>query len=585
MNSDNQHPVHWDAQYDVVVVGSGAGAMTAALRAHDQGLSVLVVEKAAEYGGTTAISGGGIWIPCNDQIERLGGSDSPAEALAYLRATVGEDFDPARMEAYLANGPKMVDYLAAQAQTHFQAVVRYPDYYPELEGGKPGYRTMEPASFDAARLGEEFQYLRAPSPATLIAGRIAMTQVEAHTILAKERGWLWLTARLGLGYLADLRWRRRTARDRRLTLGNALVASLRAAMQARGIELWLRAPMRTLLSKDGKVSGLVVEREGASHKIRAKTGVVLGCGGFEADQPMREQYLPSPTCAEWSAAPPINTGDGIRAGQQLGADVALMEHVWGAPTVRVPGEEKQRALFVERAFPRCIMVNGKGLRFVNEAAPYPDIIYAMYADQQRTGANVPAWLIFDAEYRKRYPCGVLLPGSVQPDSKIPEGWLDKVIYRADSLAALATKIGVDGEGLEKSVQRLNQQAAGGEDDDFGKGASLFDRYYGDSNCQPNPCLGPLDKAPFYALRIDAGELGTKGGLRTDASARVLRADGSVIAGLYAIGNTSAALMGKTYPGPGSTIGPAMTFGYIAANHLARQAGRRQPEVIAEVGSY
>lgn len=581
MNNDNTHAVHWDAVYDVVVVGSGAGAMTAALRAHDQGLSVLMVEKAAEYGGTTAISGGGIWIPCNDQIEGLGGSDSRAEAQAYLRATVGEEYDPARMEAYLEQGPRMVGYLAAQAQTYFRAVPRYPDYYPELEGGKPGYRTMEPASFDAARLGEEFQRLRAPSPATLIAGRIAMTQVEAHTILAKEPGWLWLTARLGLGYMADLRWRRRTPRDRRLTLGNALVASLRAAMLARGIELWLQTPMRALHSHDGKVSGVRVERQGRPLNVRAAFGVILGCGGFEANQLMREQYLPSPTRAEWTAAPPINHGDGIRAGLEQGAGVALMSHTWGAPTVHVPGEEKQRALFVERAFPRCIMVNGNGRRFVNEAAPYPDIIYAMYADQQLSGANVPAWLIFDAEYRKRYPCGVLLPGSVQPDSKIPEGWLDKVIYRADSLAALAGKIGVDAAGLEQSVRRLNQQAAQGVDEDFGKGASLFDRYYGDSNCRPNPCLGPLERAPYYALRIDAGELGTKGGLCTDADARVLRPDGSVIEGLYAIGNTSAALMGKTYPGPGSTIGPAMTFGYIAANHLARQVSIEQPDIVTE----
>ncbi|WP_286912871.1 MULTISPECIES: FAD-dependent oxidoreductase [unclassified Pseudomonas] len=583
MNNDNTHAARWDAAYDVVVVGSGAGAMTAALRAHDHGLSVLMVEKAAEYGGTTAISGGGIWVPCNAQIEGLGGSDSPEQARSYLRATVGEDYDPARIDAYLEHGPRMVGYLAARAQTHFHAVARYPDYYPEREGGKPGYRTMEPAVFDAARLGDEFQRLRASSPATLIAGRIAMTQVEAHTIVTKEPGWLWLTARLGLRYLADLRWRRRTPRDRRLTLGNALVASLRAAMQARGIELWLQTPMRSLCSQGGKVTGVVLERQGRAVNVQATAGVILGCGGFEADQLMREQYLPGPTSAQWTAAPPINSGDGIRAGLELGADVALMSHTWGAPTVHVPGEEKQRALFVERAFPRCIMVNGQGQRFVNEAAPYPDIIYAMYADQARNGANVPAWLIFDAEYRKRYPCGVLLPGTVQPDSKIPDGWLDKVIYRADSLAALAAKIGVDAQGLAQSVQRLNQQAVKGVDTDFGKGDSLFDRYYGDSHCRPNPCLGPLERAPYYALRIDAGELGTKGGLRTDAQARVLRPDGSRIEGLYAIGNTSAALMGKTYPGPGSTIGPAMTFGYIAANHLAQAIGQGQPEVAAEAG--
>jgi 3-oxosteroid 1-dehydrogenase len=236
----------------------------------------------------------------------------------------------------------------------------------------------------------------------------------------------------------------------------------------------------------------------------------------------------------------------------------------------MPGEEKQRTLFVERAAPHCVMVNALGRRFVNEAAPYTDIIYAMYADHARTQANVPAWLVFDAQYRKRYPCGVLLPGSVQPDSRIPAGWLDNVIFRADTLAELAAKIGVEARGLAETVQQMNLYAASGVDLEFGKGSNIFDRYYGDTTCKPNPCLGPIERAPFYALRIDAGELGTKGGLRTDAFARVLRADGSVIAGCYAVGNTSAAVMGKTYPGPGSTIGPAMTFAYIASNHIAAE---------------
>ncbi|CAB3787969.1 3-oxosteroid 1-dehydrogenase [Paraburkholderia caffeinitolerans] len=564
----DRHVPAWDATYDVVVVGSGAGAMTAALRAFDQGLSVLIVEKSSVYGGTSAVSGGGIWIPCNDQIAGLGGNDSYDEAITYLRDVVGEDFDPQRIDAYLENGPRMVAWLAQHAQTHFHAVPRYPDYYPDRKGGKPGYRTMEPAAFDASRLGAHFDELRAPSPATLIGGRIAMTQIEAHTILTKQRGWLRLTARLMLRYATDFSWRRRTSRDRRLTLGNALIASLRAALAQRGIELWLDTPMHSLHTDGARVDGLMVERAGRPFGIRARRAVVLACGGFEANQAMREQYLPKPTRAEWSAAPPINTGDGIRAGLALGAGVALMDFVWGVPTVHVPGEEKQRGLFVERSAPRCVMVNGLGRRFVNESAPYPDVIHAMYADHAQTKANVPAWMIFDAEYRKRYPCGVLLPGSVQPDSKIPDGWLDTVIYRAPTLAELAAKIGVDADGLARTVAQMNGYAAAGVDPEFGKGGNVFDRYYGDSSSKPNPCLGPIERAPFYALRLDPGEIGTKGGLRTDAHARVLRPDESVIEGLYAIGNTSAAVMGKTYPGPGSTIGPAMTFGFVAANHIA-----------------
>ncbi|WP_416052993.1 FAD-binding protein [Cupriavidus basilensis] len=568
--SNNNPAENWDTTYDVVVVGSGAGAMTAALRAYDLGLTVLLVEKSPHYGGTTAISGGGIWIPCNDQIQSLGGNDSYEEAVAYLRDVVGEDFDLNRIHAYLKNGPEMVQYLATRAQTHFHAVPRYPDYYPDRTGGKPGYRTMEPAAFDARRLGDVFDELRAPSPATLVGGRIALTQIEAHTIVAKESGWLGLLARLAFRYATDLRWRCRTRRDRRLTLGNALVASLRAALAHRSIPLWLNTPMRTLHAHDARVTGVAVERQGREYNVRARCAVVLACGGFESSQEMRDQYLPKPTQAEWTAAPPINTGDGIRAGLKIGASVSLMGYTWGVPTVRVPGEEKQRGLFMERALPRCVLVNRLGRRFVNEAAPYPDIIHAMYADNAQTNANVPAWLVFDAEYRKRYPCGVLLPGSIQPDSRIPHGWLDSVIYRAGTLAELAKKIGVEPRGLATTVDQMNAYASIGTDHEFGKGGNIFDRYYGDIISKPNPCLGPIDRAPFYALRIDPGEIGTKGGLSTDAYARVLRPDGSVIEGCYAIGNTSAAVMGKTYPGPGSTIGPAMTFGYIAANHIAAE---------------
>lgn len=554
--------------YDVIVAGSGGGAMTAALRAHDLGLSVLVVEKSDRYGGTTAISGGGIWIPCNDQIEGLGGSDSYEEALTYLRTVVAEDFDEERIRSYLDNGPKMVRYLAEKAGTQFLAVARYPDYYPHLPGGKPGYRTMEPAPFDASRLGDEYERLRKPSSATLVADRMMLTQVEAHKVFVKEPGWIWLMLKRSLAYLTDFSWRRRSKLDRRLTLGAALIASLRHAMLERGIPLWLNTSLQSLVTTDGRVSGVVVERNGESVTLTARRGVVLATGGFESNQAMREQYLPQPTKAEWTAAPHINSGEGIRAGEAVGAELGLMAHVWGAPTVHMPGQSMQRPLFIERSSPGCLIVNRAGKRFINEAAPYPDIVDAMYAEQQRDGGGVPAWFVFDADFRRKYPCGVLMPGSVQPDKKLPADWLDKVFYRADTLEELAGKIGVDPAGLVATAKRMNEFATSGVDADFGKGDNAFDRYYGDPKVKPNPCLGPVAKGPFYALRLDPGDIGTKGGLRTDGQARVLRPDGSAIEGLYAIGNTSAAVMGKTYPGPGSTIGPAMTFGFVAANHLA-----------------
>jgi 3-oxosteroid 1-dehydrogenase len=248
----------------------------------------------------------------------------------------------------------------------------------------------------------------------------------------------------------------------------------------------------------------------------------------------------------------------------------MMEHVWGAPTVHVQGEEKQRALCVERSLPGCVVVNGLGKRFINEAAPYSELVPAMYRDHAQTGAGVPAWMVFDATFRHKYPCGPFLPGSVMPDLRIPAAFRPS-LYRAETLEELAVAIGVAPGGLQKTVDRMNRYAKTGEDEEFGKGNNAFDTYYSDPKVKPNPCLAPIERAPFYAVRLDAGDIGTKGGLVTDEFARVLREDASPIAGLYAIGNTSASVMGTSYPGAGSTLGPAMTFGFIAANHLARSS--------------
>jgi len=559
----------WDHRFDVVVVGSGAGGMLAAICAHDFGQSVVVIEKAEVYGGTTAISGGAVWVPCNHQIIQLGGSDSREDALTYLKAATRGMVSEARLHAYLDSAPQLVRFLEAKTRMRYRAMPLYSDYYPELAGAKGGYRTMDPVPFDASQLGAEFDRLRAPSPGTLIAGRVGMTAGEAHTILAKERGWMMLIARRFASYWLDLRWRRRTRRDRRLTLGNALVGALRASMLDRNIPLWLSTPLEAILADARHATGVVARQDGKQIRIAANRGVILAAGGFEHNQAMRETYLPHPTDAQWTTTPPEgNTGDAIRAGAEVGAQLALMEMAWWAPTVFVPGREKRRALFVERALPGCVMVNKLGRRFVDEAAPYSDIVTAMYADHALSAANLPAWFIFDATYRRNYPCGPLLPGMVQKDSRLPKDWDGKVYFKADSLDALARRIGVDAVGLIDTICKMNAFASSGVDAEFGKGGNPFDRYYGDINVKPNPCLAPIAKAPFYALRIDAGDIGTKGGLLTDEFARVLRADGQPIAGLYACGNTSAAVMGPSYPGAGSTIGPAMTFGFIAAHHLA-----------------
>lgn len=559
----------WDQEFDVIVVGSGAGGMTAALCAAGEGLSAVVLEKSKFYGGTSAVSGGGIWIPCNDDIAKNGGKDSYEDALGYVKLLTEGEVPEARIAAYLKNAPEMVRSLAKQFGVLFRSVKLYPDYYPDKPGGKNGYRSMEPVEFNAALLGEQFDHQRPPFAGTQVMGRVSMNQVEAHVLFTKGKGWVGLILKMMLSYWLDLRWRFKTKRDRRMTLGQALVGQLRHAMLKKNLPLWLESGMESLVQEDGRVVGVVVQRSGKTLRLRAKHGVVLASGGFEANQAMREQYLPQPTQASWSGAPPINHGDGIRAGIALGAKLGFMNLVWGSPTVHVPGASSQTTLFVERCMPGCLIVNKKGERFVNEAAAYPDVVNAMYADAAKGNGAVPAWLVFDATFRHKYPAGIFLPGQMQPDSALPKDWLDKVYYRADSLEALAAKIGVDAKGLVESARKIGVYAAAGKDLDFGKGNTTIDRYYSDPQNKPNPCLGPVVKAPFYAMRLDPGEIGTKGGLWCDEHARVLREDGSVIAGLYATGNVSAAVMGKTYAGAGSTLGPAMTFAYVAVRDMAK----------------
>ncbi|MFP5306399.1 MAG: FAD-dependent oxidoreductase, partial [Gammaproteobacteria bacterium] len=392
----------WDQEYDVVIVGSGGGGMTAALCAHAQGLSSVVIENSDQYGGTSAVSGGGIWIPCNDDIARTGGSDSYEEALTYLKSLIGDAVPQARIEAYLKHAPEMVRYMAQTFDVRFHNVPKYPDYYPNYPGGKEGWRSMQPDAFDARRLGAEFDKQREAYPGTQLMGRIAMDQIEAHTLFSRGPGWIRLTLKLVLRYWLDIGWRRRTHRDRRQVLGQGMVSSLRYAMLTRNVPLQLSTSLDSLIEEGGRVVGLVVRQGGRTLRYRARRGVILACGGFESNQQMREQYLAKPTKAEWTAAPPINHGDGIRAGAALGAKLAHMDLVWGSPTVRKPGTPQQITLFVERGMPGCVAVNSKGRRFVNEAAAYPDFRNAMYADDAQGNGTIPCWLVFDATFRYKY---------------------------------------------------------------------------------------------------------------------------------------------------------------------------------------
>lgn len=558
-----------DESVDFLIVGSGAAAMAAAVRAHDLGLTTLLVEKADVYGGSSAMSGGVCWVGNNRHMKKYGIADSDGEVLAYLEAITKGEASREHLIAYRDESKRMIDYLDERSHLRFDALDLYTDYYPEAPGGKMGGRSMEPEPFDGRLLGDELARLRSPATSALILGKFMITARLAKRMIILDLSAMLTMAWLLLLYLLRAPRRRSTrGRDPYLTNGNALIGRLRRSLMDRGVRLWLSAPMRELIVDGARVVGAVVERDGKPVRVGARRGVLLAAGGFERDQAMRDQYGPQPASTEWTAGSPANTGDGIRAGLALGADVGLMDEAWWTPTTQYPGVKSGWVLVVEKSLPGGIFVNRSGERFTNEAAPYVDVVVAMYADQKKTAASVPGWMIFDGRYRRNYIAGPVGPGKVMSDGSLGKKLRTQFLVKAASVDELAEKIEVPKDRLKATIERFNGFARAGRDADFARGESASDRYYGDDRVKPNPCLAPLDTAPYYAIRLFPGDLGTKGGLVTDTRGRVLRGDGSVIAGLYAAGNTSASIMGRTYPGAGGTIGPAMCFGFLAAEAAA-----------------
>ena len=541
----------WDAHYDVLVVGSGAAALAAAATAAAGGQSTLLVEKTKYWGGTTAYSGGGVWIPANPLMVADGVDDSIEAGLAYLESIVG-DVGPvsslARRLAFLRNGPEMIRFLAAEGVC-WTRTARYPDYYPDRPGGRIG-RQLEPAVFDGRQLGPMLASLRRPPGASSLVVRI------------DDFDRLVLAFRTLAGFTRGARVLARTAawklrRKVPLTLGPSLLAQLMAIAKRNRADVWLSSPLCDLLIEKGQVIGAVVEHDGKSVRIRA-AGVVLGAGGFARNNEFRLRH--QPVGSDWTSTASGDTGEVIQAAMDVGADTALMDDAWWGASFLTPGGTAAFCLW-ERSLPGGIIVDQAGMRFVNESTSYIDVGHA----QLGTDA-IPGWLIMDAQHRKRYLFLNMLPRRT-PKSAIESGFL----LRADSLGELAERAGIDREGLSGTIERFNRFAATGRDEDFGRGDSVYDNYYGDPRVKPNPNLGPIERAPFWAARLYPGDLGTKGGVLTDEDARVLRKDGTPIGGLYAAGNTSATMMGRTYPGPGGTLGPAMVFGYLAAKHIAESA--------------
>ena len=544
------------AEFDVVVAGSGAAGMTAALTAADLGLSVVVVEKAGSFGGSTARSGGGIWAPGNAVLRAAGVTDTADQARAYLAHVAGADVPAGLREAFLEHGPAMLDLVLTRTPLRLAWVPGYADYYPEAPGGLARGRSVEPVPLDSRRLGAELAQLARPYLPT--PAGVAITQADYR--------WLSLGPRHPRAILAGARVAGRAARGRltghrMLSLGQALAAGLRAGLLRDGVPVWLGTPLTGLEVQDGRVTGIRATRDGEPVTVRARRGVLVATGGFERNEEMRRRYQREPTGVKWTTGAPGNTGDGIWAGLALGAASGLMDDAWWGPSIALPGGPY--FCLAERSLPGCLLVNGAGQRFVNESAPYVDAVHAMYDQNTPENPHIPAWLVFDQRYRDRYVFAGLPPGRPLPRRWYAAG----SVVTAGDLAGLAQAAGVAADGLAKTVTRFNEFAAAGRDEEFGRGESAYDRYYGDPRVRPNPNLAPLARPPFYAARIVPGDLGTKGGLRTDERARVLREDGTVIPGLYAAGNASASVMGHSYAGAGATIGPAMTFGYIAAHAM------------------
>ncbi|TNM48134.1 FAD-dependent oxidoreductase [Nocardioides albidus] len=544
----------WQHEVDLLVVGAGAGGMTAALTGALSRLDTLLVEKAATYGGTTALSGGGIWVPNNPTLERAGVTDPEERVVEYLehitRGTVGRD----RLQAYAHHGPRMFRMFEKKAKhLEFTWCPGYSDYHPEAPGGRPEGRSIECPPFDMHRLGELAHTQR--GSAMKVPGGLIITSADYVHLNMITRTWRGRWRALKLGVKSNLN---RLRRRQMVSLGQALVARLRISLRDAGVPVWLETPLLDLVrDEDGTVVGAVVERDGAPYRIRARRGVIVASGGFDHNEAMRKEHLPEVGRADVSGGADTNTGDGIQIGHAAGGALDLMDDAWWMPAVRKP-DGRVHSLVSERSIPNSVILSPKGERFTNEASPYVTFVHAQIAH-----GHPYLWFVMDQTARRRYPFGAVVPGA-----DLPQAWYDAgTAHKAATLDELARLTGMDAATLEASIGRWNGIVASGKDTDFGRGESAYDRYYGDPTL-PNPVLGTVANAPYYAVRIEAGDLGTKGGLVTDAHGRVLDADGAAVTGLYATGNVAASVMGNDYAGAGATIGPAMVFGYLAALHAA-----------------
>lgn len=551
MSQGNTHSNEFDHEYDVVVVGSGSAGFSTALGAVDEGLSVLIVEGSEKWGGNTSMSGGGMWLPNNPLMKRARVSDSREDALAYMEVCIGtpsKSSSTERKEAFV-DGVEDFVTTAERYGVEFSRAPNYPDYYPELPGGKIG-RALEVKPLDTKQIGTWWDTLLGAVPMPAKTDDVYLLGRAWSTPSGFMRGAQFVFRALG-GVVTG---------KRLAGIGAAwATAFLKATVIDNGVPLWLKSPLEDLIVEGDKVVGVVVKRDGRTVRVRARRGVMLGAGGFESDQAKRQKYQKIDGATSGNI---FNTGGPIDIAVKHGAAVELMDDAWWGASVEAPPGGTPSFIVGERSMPYSLMVDSEGKRFANESESYVDLGHHML---ELDGGKGPYWLILDSKNTARY----LRTFALDPEAN--KGRKEQgILVKAKSLPELAKKINVPTGNLKATIERFNAFARAGVDGDFARGNSAYDRYYGDPSVTPNPNLGPIEKGPFTAYRVVLGDLGTKGGVLTDVDGRALREDGSVIEGLYSAGNNSASVMGNTYPGPGSTIAPASVFGLRAARHMARK---------------
>jgi Succinate dehydrogenase/fumarate reductase, flavoprotein subunit len=563
------------ADWDLIVVGSGAAGWSAAVTAALKGLKVIVLEKAPYFGGTTASSGGWIWVPCSKQANEAGVQDSIEKARRYLEVETGKNFRASHVDAYLARAPEALDFLTSNSDLAFDLGPQYSDYHAEYEGGLPGGRALVARPYDARNLGAHKARLKPPLPETTFLGMMVGSGKELKHFFNATRSPV-SAAYVSVLLARYVKDRVFFGRSMRLTNGSAMVARLAATAFRLGVELRLETPVRALLFENGGVTGVLATHDGKTFDLRARGGVVLASGGFAHDKAVRLQLYPHVRDGSdhYSAVDPHVTADSWDMVQAVGGEIISNfpnAAAW-VPLSLVPRPDGSHGVFphfIDRAKPGVMAVVPPGRRFVNEAVSYHDFIQALIKARAGQG-ECACWLIADHDAIRKYGLGHVKPFPVPMGPALKSGYL----RRGNTLPELAEACGLDAQTLQTTVQNYSRHAESGEDPEYGRGTRAYNRYLGDPQHKPNPCVRPLRTPPFYAVRLVAGDLGTFAGIATDENARVLDQSGTAIPGLYAAGNDAASILSGTYPGAGITLGPAITFGYLAALDAADTLGRK-----------